>query len=53
MDAFERNKDDECKKFKSHNIEFDLQILVQIKEAVVDLSSNCMELAMKVNFSKP
>ncbi|CAN1221863.1 Uncharacterized protein At4g04980 [Linum grandiflorum] len=48
LDAFERIKEEECKKFKNHNIEFDLQILVQIKEAVVDLSSNCMELAMKV-----
>ncbi|CAN1810750.1 Uncharacterized protein At4g04980 [Linum perenne] len=47
VDAFERIKDEECKKFKSYNIEFDLQILVQIKEAVVDLSSNCMELAIK------
>ncbi|CAN1221861.1 Uncharacterized protein At4g04980 [Linum grandiflorum] len=47
LDAFERIKEEECKKFKNHNIEFDLQILVQIKEAVVDLSSNCMELAMK------
>ncbi|CAN1810755.1 Uncharacterized protein At4g04980 [Linum perenne] len=52
VDAFERIKDEECKKFKSYNIEFDLQILVQIKEAVVDLSSNCMELAIKVKFSK-
>ncbi|CAN1284234.1 Uncharacterized protein At4g04980, partial [Linum perenne] len=48
LDAFERTKDEECKKFKGHNIEFDLQVLVQIKEAVVDLSSNCMEMALKV-----
>ncbi|CAI0468553.1 unnamed protein product [Linum tenue] len=34
MDAFERNKEEDCKRFKNHNIEFDLQILVQIKEAV-------------------
>ncbi|CAN1284221.1 Uncharacterized protein At4g04980 [Linum perenne] len=47
LDAFERTKDEECKKFKGHNIEFDLQVLVQIKEAVVDLSSNCMEMALK------
>ncbi|CAN0852904.1 Uncharacterized protein At4g04980 [Linum grandiflorum] len=53
LDAFERSKDDECKKFKSHNIEFDLQILVQIKEAVVDLSSNCMELALKERKGAP
>ncbi|CAI0407384.1 unnamed protein product [Linum tenue] len=47
IDAFDRNKEEECKRFKGQNIEFDMQILVQIKEAVVDLSSNCMELALK------
>ncbi|CAN1284229.1 Uncharacterized protein At4g04980 [Linum perenne] len=51
LDAFERTKDEECKKFKGHNIEFDLQVLVQIKEAVVDLSSNCMEMALKDSFA--
>ncbi|XP_058756116.1 uncharacterized protein At4g04980-like [Vicia villosa] len=47
LDALERTKDDETKKFKSHNIEFDFYILVRIKEAIVDVSSNCMELALK------
>ncbi|XP_022715920.1 uncharacterized protein At4g04980-like [Durio zibethinus] len=47
VDALERAKDEESKKFKSHNIDFDFQILVRIKEAMVDISSNCMELAMK------
>ncbi|XWS18355.1 hypothetical protein CRYUN_Cryun32bG0036700 [Craigia yunnanensis] len=47
MDALERTKDEESKKFKSHNIDFDFQILVRIKEAMVDVSSNCMELALK------
>ncbi|XP_004505007.1 uncharacterized protein At4g04980 [Cicer arietinum] len=47
LDALERTKDDEYKKFKGHNIEFDFHILIKIKEATVDVSSNCMELALK------
>ncbi|XP_057723839.1 uncharacterized protein At4g04980 [Arachis stenosperma] len=47
LDALERTKDEEAKKLKSHNIEFDFHILVKIKEAMVDVSSNCMELALK------
>ncbi|XP_018860716.2 uncharacterized protein At4g04980 isoform X1 [Juglans regia] len=47
VDALERAKDEESKKFKSHNIDFDFSILVRIKEAVVDVSSACMELALK------
>ncbi|MBA0779045.1 hypothetical protein Gotri_003328, partial [Gossypium trilobum] len=45
--VLERTKDELTKKFKSQDIDFDFQILVQIKEAMVDVSSNCMELAMK------
>ncbi len=48
MDALERTKDEESKKFQSHNIHFDFHIIVQIKESLVDVSSNCMELALKV-----
>lgn len=47
LDALERTKDEEAKKFKGHNIEFDFHILVKIKEAIVDISSSCMELALK------
>ncbi|KAG6641171.1 uncharacterized protein At4g04980 [Carya illinoinensis] len=47
VDALERAKDEESKKFKSHSIDFDFSILVRIKEAVVDVSSACMELALK------
>ncbi|MED6112191.1 hypothetical protein PIB30_059472 [Stylosanthes scabra] len=47
LDTLERTKDDEAKKFKNHNIEFDFHILVKIKEAMVDVSSSCMELALK------
>ncbi|MED6156705.1 hypothetical protein PIB30_016861 [Stylosanthes scabra] len=47
LDTLERTKDEEAKKFKNHNIEFDFHILVKIKEAMVDVSSSCMELALK------
>ncbi|KAL2931954.1 hypothetical protein RDABS01_037364 [Bienertia sinuspersici] len=47
LEALERTKDEESKKFQSHNIHFDFQILVKIKEAMVDVSSSCMELALK------
>lgn len=44
----ERTKDEEAKKFQAHKIQFDFNILVRIKELMVDLSSGCMELALKV-----
>ncbi|KAK8514023.1 hypothetical protein V6N13_062928 [Hibiscus sabdariffa] len=47
IDSLERTKDEEAKKLKGHNIEFDFQIIVRIKEAMVDVSSNCMELVLK------
>ncbi|KAK6917505.1 hypothetical protein RJ641_018256 [Dillenia turbinata] len=47
IDTMERTKDEEAKKFQSQNIHFDFQILVKIKEAMVDVSSSCMELALK------
>lgn len=49
LDALERTKDEESKKFKGQNIQFDFHILVKIKEAIVDVSSNCMELVLKVS----
>jgi hypothetical protein len=48
VDMIERNKDEEAKRFLSHNIHFDFAVLVRIKECMVDLSSNCLELALKV-----
>lgn len=48
MEALERTKDEEEKKFKSHNIHFDFNILEKIKEAMVDVSSSCIEFALKV-----
>lgn len=47
LDTLERTKDDELKKFKSQNIHFDFGILVRIKELMVEVSSNCMEFALK------
>ncbi|KAM3380038.1 hypothetical protein P3S68_005611 [Capsicum galapagoense] len=47
MDTLERTKDDKSKKFTSHKIYFDFSILVRIKELMVDVSSNCMELTLK------
>ncbi|XP_057537487.1 uncharacterized protein At4g04980 [Amaranthus tricolor] len=47
LENLERTKDEETKKFQSHNIHFDFQVLVKIKEALVDVSSGCMELALK------
>ncbi|KAK6932516.1 hypothetical protein RJ641_002140 [Dillenia turbinata] len=49
LDTMERTKDEEAKKFQGHNIHFDFQILIKIKEAMVDVSSSCMELALKEN----
>ncbi|PQQ02258.1 uncharacterized protein Pyn_00477 [Prunus yedoensis var. nudiflora] len=47
IDAMDRTKDDEAKKFQSQNIHFDFNILIRIKEAMVDVSSSCMEMALK------
>ncbi|PHT35897.1 hypothetical protein CQW23_23597 [Capsicum baccatum] len=47
IDTLERTKDEESKKFISYNIHFDFNILVHIKELIVDVSSNCMELVLK------
>ncbi|KAJ9170981.1 hypothetical protein P3X46_019037 [Hevea brasiliensis] len=47
IDALERSKDEESKRFRSNNIDFDSNILVRTKELMVDVSSNCMEVALK------
>ena len=48
VDTLDRTKDEEIKKFKSQKIHFDFGILIRIKELMVDVSSSCMELALKV-----
>ncbi|KAF8043279.1 hypothetical protein BT93_A1574 [Corymbia citriodora subsp. variegata] len=47
VDALERSKDEETKRFLSQNIHFDFSILVRIKELMVDVSSGCIELALE------
>ncbi|KAG8072817.1 hypothetical protein GUJ93_ZPchr0006g43012 [Zizania palustris] len=47
VDTIERSKDEEMNRFQSHNVHFDLGVLVRIKECMVDLSSSCVELALK------
>ncbi|KAJ8618180.1 hypothetical protein MRB53_014366 [Persea americana] len=47
VDAIERTKDEEAKRFQSHKIEFDFSVLFRIKEFMVDVSSNCIEMALK------
>lgn len=52
MDALDRTKDEDLKRFQAQKITFDFGILLRIKELIVDISSNCMELALKVSFLK-
>ncbi|CAN1351219.1 Uncharacterized protein At4g04980 [Linum perenne] len=47
IETLELSKDEESKRFKSSNIDFDFNVLVQVKESMVDVSSSCMELALK------
>ncbi|KFK43399.1 hypothetical protein AALP_AA1G121000 [Arabis alpina] len=47
IEKLDQTKAEEEKTFKSHNIHFDFNILIQIKELMVDISSGCMELALK------
>ncbi|XP_056172071.1 uncharacterized protein At4g04980-like [Syzygium oleosum] len=47
VDMLEQIKDEEAKKFHRYNVEFDFNILVRIKESMVDVSSRCMELVLK------
>lgn len=47
IETVERTKDEEAKMFQRHNINIDFEVLVQVKETMVDVSSNCMELALK------
>lgn len=47
IEALDRSKDEDSKHFQSHDIHFDFKILIRIKELMVDVSSGCMELALK------
>ncbi|KFK32235.1 hypothetical protein AALP_AA6G215200 [Arabis alpina] len=47
IETVDRTKDEEAKLFQRYNINIDFEVLVQVKETMVDVSSNCMELALK------
>uniref|UniRef100_A0A1J3JZZ8 Uncharacterized protein n=1 Tax=Noccaea caerulescens TaxID=107243 RepID=A0A1J3JZZ8_NOCCA len=47
IETLDQIKVEEEKKFKKDNIHFDFKLLIQIKELMVDISSACMELALK------
>ncbi|ESQ38097.1 hypothetical protein EUTSA_v10029342mg [Eutrema salsugineum] len=47
IETVERTKEEEARMFQRHNINIDFEVLVQVKETMVDVSSNCMELALK------
>ncbi|XP_048235290.1 uncharacterized protein At4g04980 isoform X3 [Ricinus communis] len=47
LDAFERNKDEDSKMFKRHGIDFDFLMVIRVKESMVNLSTGCIELALK------
>ncbi|CAH2071676.1 unnamed protein product [Thlaspi arvense] len=52
IETVERTKEEEAKMFQRHNINIDFEVLVQVKETMVDVSSNCMELALKAERAK-
>ncbi|THU48438.1 hypothetical protein C4D60_Mb09t26240 [Musa balbisiana] len=47
MEVIERNKEEDSKRFRNHKIEFDFTVVVRIKEGMVDLSSDCIEMALE------
>ncbi|CAN6981029.1 unnamed protein product, partial [Brassica rapa subsp. trilocularis] len=47
IETLDQIKAEDEKTFKRHNIPFDFSILTQIKESMVDISSGCIELALK------
>ena len=49
VEALERTKDEEEKCFKRHKIFFDFNVLIRIKESMVDVSSSLMASALEVS----
>ncbi|XP_009118230.1 uncharacterized protein At4g04980-like isoform X1 [Brassica rapa] len=47
IETLDQIKAEDEKTFKRHNIPFDYSILTRIKESMVDISSGCIELALK------
>ncbi|XP_078178332.1 uncharacterized protein At4g04980-like [Carex rostrata] len=48
----ERDKEKELKNFQSQNLTFDYKIITRIKEEMVDVSSRCIEMALKESKQK-
>lgn len=49
VEALERIKDEESKLFERNKIFFDFNVLIRIKESMVDVSSRCIALALEVS----
>ena len=49
VEALERIKDEEYKRFKKHKNFFDFNVLIHIKESMVDVSSRCIALTLEVS----
>jgi hypothetical protein len=47
VETLERIKDEEAKRFERHKIFFDFNVLIRIKESMVDVSSSCIALALE------
>jgi len=47
VEALERIKDEESKLFERNKIFFDFNVLIRIKESMVDVSSRCIALALE------
>jgi len=47
VEALESIKDEESKRFERHKIFFDFNVLIRIKESMVDVSSSCIALALE------
>ena len=49
VEALEHTKDEEAKHFERHKILFDFNVLIRIKESMVDVSSSLMASALEVS----
>lgn len=49
VEALEHIKDEESKRFKKHKNFFDFNVLIHIKESMVDVSSRCIALTLEVS----
>ena len=49
VEALECTKNEEAKRFERHKIFFDFNVLIRIKESMVDVSSSLMASALEVS----